>query len=257
MSTTVPMRLNGGQHGGSFRKSKTGAIVHTVPWEVYSLEDCESFIPSPPPLGLPITDRNASESETGSWILMLTYEGLVGEGTTDPDDDANALDLELDGSMSQDTLKSNPNWKKIAAKFGWNSTAEEFPEDMPKSGSGTPARNLLHGSDSYLAVGAIFRCSFVSRTVPDSVLAKVGEIFAIPPQFNHLGIRQIAGRNWLKLTPKIDRRGNAAHVTLEYMMSGPNGWVRDVYNFSQLRTTGSGDAAGSGLHSGSLSTGGL
>ncbi len=41
-------------------------------------------------------------------------------------------------------------------------------------------------------------------------------------------------RNWLKMAPKIKRKGNAVEITEEYMLSGPNGWLRDVYGQAQL-----------------------
>ena len=57
-------------------------------------------------------------------------------------------------------------------------------------------------------------------------VAKVIEQFKIPSAAKK--------RNWLKLAPKIKRRGNAAEITEEYMLSGPNGWLSDVYGQAQL-----------------------
>ena len=42
------------------------------------------------------------------------------------------------------------------------------------------------------------------------------------------------GHEFLKLAPKIKRKGNAVEITEEYMLSGPNGWIADVYGQAQL-----------------------
>ena len=36
------------------------------------------------------------------------------------------------------------------------------------------------------------------------------------------------------MAPKIKRKGNAVEITEEYMLSGPNGWLKDVYGQAQL-----------------------
>jgi hypothetical protein len=98
------MRLN----GAKFRRDKTGLITITVPWEVYSPDDCNSFVPTESaPLGLLITDRSADESEVGTWLLVLTYEGRVGP------QQPTEIVVELDSSMAQDPIESHPNFDAI------------------------------------------------------------------------------------------------------------------------------------------------
>lgn len=41
-------------------------------------------------------------------------------------------------------------------------------------------------------------------------------------------------RNRLDLAQKLKRNGNAVDITEEYMLFGPNGWLRDVYGQAQL-----------------------
>ena len=36
------------------------------------------------------------------------------------------------------------------------------------------------------------------------------------------------------MAPKLKRKGNAVEITEEYMLSGPNGWIKDVYGQAQL-----------------------
>lgn len=255
MPDTEPAR----RPGASFRRTKTGIVTIVEPWEVYGYDLCETFVPRDRPFGFPIVNREADETEVGSFMLKLTFEGLAGEGTRDVDNASeDILEAELDGNMSGDTLKSHPNWQFIAAKYGYSTTTEEFPVNMPTTAGQAAQPNDLHGSDSYLAVGAIFRLSFATKNPPSSIIDKIGEIFSLPPRYDLLGLPAPRGkRNWLKLAPKIDRRGRDKHVSLEFMLSGPRGWNRDVYNFSQLGKAVGGDAPGSGLSTGTLTTGSL
>lgn len=256
MSATEPLRIN----GASYRRQKTGIITVVQPWEVHTEAECDTFVPKDRPYGLPLIDRQADEWTVGTWTLKLTFEGMTGSGVSDIDKAGeDVLQVELDGSMSQDTLKSNPNWETIEKKYGYSTIKEEFPKTLPKTDPKAPdVRNDLYGSDSYLAVGAIFRIVFASKNPPDSIMDKIGQIFSIPPRWELLRLAKPKGnRNWLKLTPKPVLRGNAIQTTMEFMLSGPNGWNRDVYNFSQLGRVIGADSAGSGLSSGGLTTGSL
>lgn len=257
MAAIDPMRIGGGR----YKRQRTGLITMSTVWVVHTEEELDTFTPVAP-YGLLMVDRDGEEIDAGEWKLTLTYEGLSGDGVTDLDNaSADVLEVELDGSMSQDTLKSHLNWEYIGKKYGWNSTKEEFSPTMPQqtgTGTGPAKRNELYGADSYLAVGAVFRVKFATRNAPASVLAKIGEIFEIPPRYELLKLpRPDARRNWLKLAPKVGSKGRDAEVALEFMLSGPNGWNRDVYNFSQLGLAITGDSAGSGLSTGGLVTGSL
>lgn len=207
------------------------------------MEECRLFTPQEQPLGLPIVDRSAEEFTVGTWTLTLTYEGQAGEGDVSFEDDA-ALEVELDTSMSQDPIKSHPNFDTLKTKYGWDAGKEEFAETLPDaSGSSTALssskkkarRNPLHGVDSYLVAGAVFRITYTSRNASADTLEGIGTVVERPPGWNLLGIPLPKGRNWLKLAPKIARRGNASRVVVEWMLSGPNGWIRDVYGAQQLR----------------------
>ncbi len=233
------MRLN----GAKYKRDKTGLIQVTIPWEVSTVEDCETFIPDEVPLGLPLIDRSAEEFTVGTWTLNLTYEG-GGSDNVSFDTDAK-LELEIDASMSQDPIQSHPNFIAIAAKYGWNKDKGEFAPYITKQGtagtgtalSGAQAGELpnpLYGTESFLNVGAVFRITYTAKTAPQDILDGVGTVFTIPPGYDLLGIPHPVGRNWLKLAPKVNRRGNATRTTLEYMLSGPWGWVKDVYGKQQL-----------------------
>ena len=212
------------------------------PWEVRTIDDCAQFVPTIRPLNLPVTDRSATEFEVGTWKLMLTYEGLDSESSFGFEDE-NLLEIELDGAMSQDSIKSNPNFPTLRDTYGYSEATGEFAPTVAGdnlqnglSGPPQPKASPLYGVDSYLAIGAIFRVTVVASNAPNSVMEKIGEIVERPPGYGFLGVPAPIGRNWLKLAPKISRKGNGTRISLEYMLSGPKGWNKEVYNFSQLST---------------------
>lgn len=238
------MRLN----GAKMKVEKTGAVTCTVPWEVHSETEVATFTPSNPPLGLPITDRDAEESEVGTWMLTLTYEGHVGVEYSF--DDENTIEVELDGSMAQDPIKAHPFFARLKTKYGWQALPEDggkygFPESMPgaagtetalSSAKKAQKTSELYGVENWLVVSAIFRVSFSARNAPDSLLDDIGEAVENPPGYHLLGIPRPRGRNWLKLAPKVRRAGNSTRVVLEYQLSGPRKVNKDVYSFAQIAT---------------------
>lgn len=239
MSDSTPLRLN----GAKFKRDKTGLITVNEPWEVYSIEDCALWVPSSFPFGLPIVDRSAEELEVGTWGLNLTYEGISRQAP--PDNNSDAFEVELDTSMAQDPIKSHPNFDVLKTKYGWDTAKEEFSETMPDTSAGNNGnalsgsnskgkRNPLHGVESYLVVGAVFRVTFSTQDAPNDTLDGIGTVISQPPYWQYLRIPLPKGRNWLKLAPRITVRGNAARISMEWMLSGPYGWIKDVYGAAQL-----------------------
>jgi len=254
----APMRLN----GASFSRDKTGLVRLVVPWEVYSIADCDHFVPSEN-VGLPITDRNAEETEIGSWKLMLTYEGLVQAAQPS---EVDSIEVEFKGNMAQDPIKSHPGFDKLKAIYGWEKIAGgQFPELLPGSASGGSAHgggsaskgrlSEAFGTDSWLTAEGVFRATYTMRNAPQGLFDGVGTIIAVPRYWNLLGVPNPSNRNWFKCLPDVQRKGNAARITEEARLSGPKGWNKNIYGFSQLSRRSSG--GGGGLSTGGLTTGSL
>lgn len=203
-------------------------------------------------LGIPLVSRNFKQSEEGGYEVTLHYEGLEDEAKDDQ------TTFEFDVSMSEDPIESHPNFDAIAEKYGWDEVEKAFPKFPPGGTSDGGAlskktkakKNPLYGTESYLAVGAIFRKTYATRTIPPGVLRGIGSIVERPPDIGQFRLPSTGSkRNWLKLAPKIRRRGNSVEVTEEWMLSGPNGWNKDIYSSGQLD---GGDSSGGGLTSGGL-----
>lgn len=245
MPNNAPLRLN----GAKFKRDKTGLVSVTIPWEVYTIKDCDHFVPEED-LNLPITDRSASETEVGTWELLLTYEGLVEQPKAG---DGTSIEVEFDGNMAQDPIKSHPTFDKLKEKYGWNESGNDkgFPEDMPEVNKGSQSahsgdaakkkKSSVYGVDSWLVAEGVFRATYTLRAAPQGLLTNVGKAVATPRFWSLIGLQVPPGRDWLKVMPKISVKGNAVRITEEYRLSGPNGVNKDIYNFRQVSRAGRGE----------------
>jgi hypothetical protein len=202
----------------------------------------------------------------GLAIYTYNYEGMMVPGIQD---DVSTT-FELDVVMNQDAIQSHPNWAVIRKKFKWNPDTEKFTETLPASSgggtglsgtqdSGKKVRNPLFGVESYFSIGATFRKNYARTFVPSDVLTGIGSIVGQPPDIGDFRIPYTGKlRNWLKMAPHIERRGNCVRITETWMLSGPGGWVQEIYGGGAIGDgSGPGAGPGGGLSSGGLQTGGL
>lgn len=232
--TGSPLHLLG--IGGSVDRNGIASV--DVPMWVPTLSNALSIVPNLN-LGIPLVSRNFKQSEEGGYEVTLHFEGIEAEET--PDDKAT---FEFDVSMSEEPIESHPSFTTIAEKYGWDDVERAFPKTAPEGATGSGSalgkkskskKNPLYGTESYLAVGAIFRKTHAARVIPSGVLRGIGSIVERPPGIGAFNIPSTGGaRNWLKLAPKIRRKGNSVEVTEEWMLSGPAGWNKDVYSAGQL-----------------------
>lgn len=212
--------------------------------------------------GIPVVGVTAELNPPAVWVLF-DYQGLDPNGGAPTDDD---VTFEIDGSMSEDPIETHPSFLGLLkSKYGWDQNERRFAETIGSSGGGDTAlsgekkagkANPLFGTDSWLAVGAIYRRTYAARAIPPSAFFGIGTITSRPPDIGQFNMPSLGKRNWLKLAPKIVRTGNAIRISEEWMLSGPNGWLTQIYNAGQLGSSG-GDSPGSGLSTGGLTTGSL
>ncbi len=231
--SAAPLRIV----GTSGSVDATGVVSIEIPMNVATLSEALSVTASNIGISLPLVSRNFKQSDDGSYDVTLHYEGLSDDEKSDD------TSFEFDVSLSEDPIESHPRFDAIAAKYGWDETERAFPKFAPqakKSGGALgaqekPQKSPLYGVESYLAVGAVFRKTYASRAIPSGVLRGIGTIVARPPNIGAFNLPSSGSkRNWLKLAPKIRRRGNSVEVVEEWMLSGPNGWNSDIYNAGQL-----------------------
>jgi hypothetical protein len=222
--------------------SETGVATIEVPMFVDTLAEALSVLPNLG-IGIPYRSRSFTQEDDGGYKVTLHFEGIANEA---PNDDQ--VTFELDTSMAEDPIQTHPFFDTLKTRYAWDAAKEQFAETLPESsgeqtalsGSGKkPKKNPMFGVDNWLVVGAVFRKTYAAKTIPSSILRGIGTVVDKPPGIEQFKIPGAAKkRNWLKLAPKIKRKGNAVEITEEYMLSGPNGWIRDVYGQAQLEGGG-------------------
>ncbi|MEQ1861998.1 MAG: hypothetical protein ABMA13_18930 [Chthoniobacteraceae bacterium] len=225
--------------------SETGIASVDVPIYVASLLEALTVLPNLG-IGLPYRSRAFAQEDDGTFKVTLHFEGLSDDAA---DNEEEKVTFELDTSMAEDPIQTHPFFDKLKSRYGWDATKEQFSETLPDDAQqaalsagaqGSKAKkNPMFGVESWLVVGAVFRKTYAARIIPASILRGIGTIVSRPPGIEQFKIPNPARkRNWLKLAPKIKRRGNAVEITEEYMLSGPNGWLADMYGQSQLESGG-------------------
>lgn len=170
---------------------------------------------------------------TAQWF----YEGAEPDAPLNPDGEQ--FEYSFSGSFNQETIQSHPYFLFLLKTYGgeindgdviWTPDLPDIAKGrvgglrLPKTDTGK-ARNPLFGTDSYLALGAIWSITYAAREIPSDILDDVGTIVA--PRGNPPTPKD---RNWLKMAPNGRKRGNVAQITEAWMMSGIGGWVPDVYS---------------------------
>ena len=222
--------------------SETGIATVEVPVFVATLGQALTVLPDLG-VGLPYRSRNFSQEDDGTFKVVLHFEGVPAEYNNDDN-----VTFELDASMNEDPIQTHPYFDALKVRYRWDAVKEQFSETLSASGGQQTAlsgssqktrKNPLFGVENWLVVGAVFRKTYSAKTIPSGLLRGIGTIVDKPPGIEQFKIPSAAKkRNWLKLAPKIKRKGNAVEITEEYMLSGPNGWIRDVYGQAQLEGAG-------------------
>ena len=217
--------------GGSFSLDRTGLFTGSEKY-VFPINpgspdfsNAESFASS-------YEDSNFFVDESGCFIVG-EYRSTDARGM---------ITEELDFSMKEEPIQSHPNWNGssgIAAKYGYDSSTQQFPRVMPSttsqsniqnpSSTSASMSNPLYGVTSYLSMTAIFR---KNQTVTDLVsinglFDNIGKISG--PVYDLISIPVLPSRNWLKLAPKINSRAGVFEVSEQWQLSGAGGWNSKIY----------------------------
>lgn len=240
-------------HIGVFKLDRIGIYMGSAQRHIFERADAPGFdtylrLSAAPVVGIPAVNVERSyDEDKGMAIYTYSYEGVTEEHTFGDDQ----VTYELDTTMSEEPIETHPSFGELKEKYGWSSARREFaefpPEGAASGGSALPGtggqgqsratgkRSELYGVDSYLVVGAVFRRTYARRTVPTGIFQGIGTVMTVVPGLVEVNFRAAArGRTWLKMIPRVRKRGNAVEISEAAMMSGPKGWVRDVYGAGQL-----------------------
>ena len=176
--------------------------------------------------GLTLETKRLVRGEGGIHSLDLLWEGTAG---SDPTDETELPEPQyfLDKQPSEEPIDSHPNF----STFGLAAFGAVFDDDglfLGFSNTGAFEDNEYGGLSKYLVGGMTLTRISVFRQVPASVLnTEIPTIEAPPtPPF---GLPSVGGANWLKIDASINQRGAAFEVREAWRLSGPNGWLTEVY----------------------------
>lgn len=194
---------------------------------------------APNPWGIPCTDAEGDISN-GLCVITYTYQGTTQTFTSTD----NEVTFEIDTQFTHDDIETHPKFRELKVKYGWDPERRRFAENIAANGeaagladdaeTGT-SNNPLYGTTSWLAVGLIYRKVWVSRTIPAGIFGGLGTIVKRPPDIAQFKLpAEARKRNWLYVGPTVSRTGNAVRIAQEWMLSGPSGWKKPVYDQAQL-----------------------
>jgi hypothetical protein len=211
-------------------RDERGLVSLSIPWNCLTLNETLR-VGDANPFGLPEVGRTITQLDDASFQVTITFEGTEApEGQTDS--------FEFDSSFREEPIESHPEIDQIKERYGGTLNSEgriTFPEKLPggrAAGTGLGNRratgdaNPLFGVSTYLVLNAVFRHTYLRRTIPNDLLNRVGTTRDNLPE----GFPTPPGRNWLIMPPKVIRRGNAYEIAEEWMLSKPGQvWPAAIY----------------------------
>ena len=225
------------QQGTKLRRDQRGLVSITKSWVVDTLEETLS-VGDAALLGLPEVGRDANQLEgKGRYLVNITYEGTQEENGREDS-------YEFDSSFAEEPIESHKDIEALKAAFGGVENDDgtiTFPLKLPSSkqgGSGglsggkttKSGKNPLYGLKTYPVLRAVFRHTYLRRTLPGGLLDKIGKIRKGLPE----GFPTPNERDWLCMAPKVSRRGNVYEISEELMLSAPGGWPEAVHGLIQI-----------------------
>lgn len=197
-------------------------------------------IPEDAPEDICIGISRRYDSPGSMGIYTYNFEGLL-QGRTP------FYLYELEFTMNQEPIETHPNFEVFEPIYGpydpLNRTWQRVPTAKQSSAGGLsananaaqPVTNPMFGTTSFLSPGAVFRKMYTATKMDSSIFQGIGT--KDEPQglddFNKdfaNWVQTESKRDWLRLSPKINKRGGAYQITEEWMLSGPRGWMEDLYS---------------------------
>lgn len=197
----------------------------------------EALLAAPPDISMPglvewqpRTFARGKAGDVNGYDVMVTLEGHA-----DPDK-ADEEYFEFDGSTADDPIESHWNFDVLLAKYGGGKKPDSSTGKMvwPRTLTvdGEQGRNRMSGTESWRVPGLIWTRNFVSPIVPASMIQGLGTIFKTLPG-NPTKLQNPPGlegsRDWLYVRARGRQRGNIWQLVSSYELSGPFGWVPEMY----------------------------
>lgn len=84
--------------------------------------------------------------------------------------------------------------------------------------------------NNWISFGLNYKISYASKTIPASLLAKIGTIIKAPPNIGRFKLPAAAqDRRWLVTEPEIVQRGSGIQISESYLLGEPGGLAEAMY----------------------------
>jgi hypothetical protein len=178
-------------------------------------------------------------------IYTYTFEGIASRN------DQKYKEFEIEFTLEQAPIETHPDFQSLNDTYGpydslnrtWPAivTAASASKGLQKpSTKGGPVTNPMYGVTSYLVPGCIYRVTYTNDDIEADLLEGVGQIDTDPDDLgevygNFVAVNSVVNqtakdRRWLKMAPRVRQHGGCVTVSQEWMLGGPRGWLKQVYD---------------------------
>jgi len=229
--------------GSKGNVEKTGIVSISAKWTVPTEAEALAFLLAKAPHnGVPFSEGSYTQTEDGEFDIDASYEGFPPEGGPNNEELA---EFSFDGDMAEERIESHPKFEELKEDFVWDPEEKMFTGFLTETTSedGLSATSVddprisqaitMKGVDKWLVVGGEYSVTYSSRVIPSSLFRGVGTKVTRPRGIGQFNL-DLGERSFLKLMPRVTKRGNAVQIQERFRMSGPKGISEKIYAAGQL-----------------------
>lgn len=201
-----------------------GLVAIAIKWNADTIT--EAITGAPPSIGLDMLRENQPRKFTrrpsgdvGGYEVVSIVEGHIAPTA------ATEEEFEINASTSEDKIETHPQYDLLLELYEGTEDSQTGRAQWPKTFGGYDDKNPMHGVDSYLVPGLIWTRKWVAQQLDVSYIRRLGTIDNPPGNPPTLDGR----RNWLLSRITGTWRGNIWQFSASWMLSGPDGWVWEMY----------------------------
>lgn len=138
---------------------------------------------------------------------------------------ADGEEFEIQGTTSEDKIETHHNYDLLLEVYSGNEDATTGRAKWDKTIGDTGDLNPMHGVESYLVPGLVWTRKWTSLKLDLGYIRRLGTIDNPPGNPPELD----GNRNWLLIRITGTWRGNIWQFSASWMLSGPRGFVPEMY----------------------------
>ena len=201
---------------------KLGLVAIRVRWHAADLS--EAINGDMPDIGISLVENQARQftrdasGEVGGYTVTSTVEGHQTPTAADGEE------FEIQGTTSEDKIETHHDYDLLLEVYGGSEDATTHRAKWPKTVNDSYA-NPMHGVESYLTPGLVWTRKWTAQTLDTGYIRRLGTIDhppGSPPELD-------GNRNWLLVRITGTWRGNIWQFSASWMLSGPRGFVPEMY----------------------------